>query len=290
MAKTVDDGFRKFHGTLTPSRRESEAVKKHRASIAACLESNFEMNRFFPTGSFGNGTSIQGYSDVDYFACIPTENLKPNSFTTLQEVQKVLNNRFKGTDISIRTPAVKVCFGTDASESTEIVPAKFIKIDKDGNHIYKIPDSDGGWMRSSPDAHNNYVYEVDKRLDSKVKPLVRLLKAWKYYCDVPIRSFYLEMRVAKYAYRQEFIDYSWDLTNIFKSLWDKQLAALQDPKNIAGSISPCASEAQKPDVLTKLKTAMGQAEKARAAESAGNISDAFYWWNLLFAGEFPSYG
>ena len=290
MAKTVDDGFRKFHGTLTPSRGESQAVKKHRASIETCLIKRFEMTRFFPTGSFGNGTSIQGYSDVDYFACIPTENLKPNSVTTLQEVRKALIDHFQNSDISIRTPAVRVRFGTDASESTEIVPAKFIKIDKDSNHIYEIPDRNGGWMRSSPDAHNDYVYEVDKRLEGKVKPLVRLLKAWKYYCDVPIRSFYLEMRVAKYAYRQEFIVYSWDLTNILKSLWDKQLAALQDPKNIAGSISPCASEAQKSDVLTKLKTAMGQAEKARAAESAGNISDAFYWWDLLFAGEFPSYG
>lgn len=287
MAKTVDEGFREFHGTLTPTRGESQAAKSHRASIAACLKSNFEMNRFFRTGSFGNGTSIRGYSDVDYFACIPAENLKQNSFTTLQEIRKALIDRFHSTDISISTPAVKVCFGTDASESTEIVPADFVKRDKDGNHIYEIPDSDGGWMRSSPDAHNNYVDEVDSELGGKVKSLVRLLKAWKYYRGVPIRSFYLEMRVAKYASRQDFIDYSWDLRNIFKSLWDNQLAALKDPKGISGHISPCSSEAQRSDALSKLKTALGRAEKARQAEKAGKISDAFYWWNLLFAGEFP---
>lgn len=289
MAKTVDEGFRKFHGTLTPSFGESEAAKSHRASIETCLIKHFEMNRFFRTGSFGNGTSIRGYSDVDYFACIPTENLKQNSFSTLQEVRKALIDRFQNTDISIRTPAVRVCFGNDASESTEIVPADFIQRDENGNHIYEIPDSDGGWMRSSPDAHNNYVYDVDKKLECKVKPLVRLLKAWKYYQGVPIRSFYLEMRVAKYASRQDFIDYSWDLRNIFKSLWDNQLAALKDPKGIAGSISPCSSEAQRFDALSKLKTALGRAEKARQAEKAGKISDAFYWWNLLFAGKFPSY-
>lgn len=248
------------------------------------------MNRFFRTGSFGNGTSIRGYSDVDYFACIPAENLKQNSFTTLQEVRKALIDRFHSTDISISTPAVKVCFGTDASEWTEIVPADFVKQDKDGNHIYEIPDCDGGWIRSSPDAHNNYVDEVDRELGGKVKSLVRLLKAWKYYRGVPIRSFYLEMRVAKYASRQDFIDYSSDLRNIFKSLWDNQLAMLKDPKGITGSISPCTSEAQKFDALSKLKTALGRAEKARKAEKADNMSDAFYWWNLLFAGEFPSYG
>lgn len=289
MAKTVDEGFREFHGTLTPTRGESQAAKSHRASIEACLKRNFEMNRFFRTGSFGNGTSIRGYSDVDYFACIPTKNLKENSITTLQEVRKVLIDRFQDTVISIRTPAVRVRFGTDASESTEIVPADFIKIDIDGNQIYEIPDSDGGWMLSSPDAHNNYVDEVDKKLDGKVKPLVRLLKAWKYYRGVPIGSFYLEMRVAKYASQENFIDYSWDVRNILKWLCDSQLAALQDPKGISAYILPCSSEAQKSDALSKLETAFKRADNAREAEKAGKISDAFDWWDLVFAKHFPSY-
>ena len=289
MAKTVDEGFREFHGTLTPTRGESQAAKSHRASIETCLKNSFEITRFFRTGSFGNGTSIRGYSDVDYFACIPTKNLKQNSVTTLQEVREVLIDRFQDTDISIRTPAVKVRFGTDASESTEVVPADFIQRDKDGNHIYKIADGDGGWKRSSPDAHNNYVDEVDRKLGDKVKPLVRLLKTWKYYRDVPIQSFYLEMRVAKYASQEEFIAFSWDVRNILKLLWDNQLAALQDPKGISGYISPCSSEAQKSDALSKLKTAFTRSEKAWEAEKAGKINDAFYWWDLVFARRFPSY-
>lgn len=289
MTKTIDEGFREFHGTLTPTRGESQAAKSHRDSIEACLKSNFEMNRFFRTGSFGNGTSIRGYSDVDYFACIPAKNLKENSVTTLQEVRKVLIERFQDTIISIRTPAVKVRFGTDASESTEIVPADFIKRDKDGNHIYDIPDSNGGWMRSSPDAHNNYVDEVDKKLGGKVKALVRLLKAWKYYRCAPICSFYLEMRVAKYASQEDFIDYSWDVRNILKWLCNSQLAALKDPKGISGYISPCSSEAQKSDALSKLETAFKRADNAREAEKAGKISDAFDWWDLVYAKNFPSY-
>ncbi len=289
MVKTVDEGFRVFHGTLTPTRGESQAAKNHRASIETCLKNNFEITQFFRTGSFGNGTSIRAYSDVDYFACIPTKNLKQNSVTTLQEVRDALIDRFPNTDISVSTPAVRVRFGTDASESTEIVPADFIDRDKDDNNIYEIANGGGGWMRSSPDAHNNYVDEVDKKLGGKVKPLVRLLKAWKYYRGVPIRSFYLEMRVAKYAYRQDYIDYAWDVRNILKLLWDNQLAALTDPKGISGSISPCLSEAQKSDALSKLETAFKRAEKAHEAEKAGKISDAFDWWDLVFAREFPSY-
>ena len=43
MAKTVDEGFREFHGMLTPTQGESQAVKSHRASIEGCLIKHFEM-------------------------------------------------------------------------------------------------------------------------------------------------------------------------------------------------------------------------------------------------------
>ena len=60
---------------LTPSSYESDAAKRHRGSIEQCIKSNFGLRRFWRTGSFGTGTSISGYSDVDYIASIPTKNL-----------------------------------------------------------------------------------------------------------------------------------------------------------------------------------------------------------------------
>lgn len=289
MKKTVDEGFREFHGTLTPTHEESQVAKSHRASIETCLKKSFEITRFARTGSFGNGTSIRGYSDVDYFACIPTKNLQQNSFTTLQEVQKALIDRFQDASIFIRPPAVRVRFGTDVSESIEIVPADLIQQDKSGTLIYEIADGAGGWLRSSPDVHHNYVDEVDRKLGGKVKSLVRLLKAWKYYHGAPIRSFYLEIHVAQYASQKKSIIYSRDVRNILKLLRDTRLAALQDPKGISGYILPCSSEAQKSDALSKLTIAFMRAEKAREAEKAGKISDAFDWWNLMFARKFPLY-
>lgn len=289
MAKTVEEGFRTFLGWLTPTKGDTQAAKNHRASIEACLKSNFEIIRFFRTGSFGNGTSIYEHSDVDYFANIPTKNLKQNSATTLREVRDSLTTRFPSTNIHVSTPAVVVPFGTDASESTEVVPADYIKTDKDGNLIYEIADGDGGWMRSSPDAHKNYVDEIDSKLGNKVKPLIRFLKAWKYYRNVPISSFYLEMRVAKYASGENFISYSIDVRNILKLLLDNQLAALQDPKGISGYILPCSSDTKKSDALSKLETAFTRAEKAREAESDEKYGEAFDWWDLVYAMKFPSY-
>src|SRR5689334_6790916 len=101
MPRTIDEGFRDFLIRLTPTPTESEAAKYHRASIEQCLENNFGLRRFFRSGSFGNGTSISGYSDVDYFASIPSERLKRNSSITLSEIRAALDTRFPRTGVHV---------------------------------------------------------------------------------------------------------------------------------------------------------------------------------------------
>jgi hypothetical protein len=64
---------------------------------------------------------------------------------------------------------------------------------------------------------------------------------------------------------------------------------MQDPKGISGYVTACATEAKKTDALSKLATAKNRAEKAREAESAGKTSEAFDWWDKVFAGNFPNY-
>ena len=134
MSQTVAKGFRELYGRLTPTREESQAAKSHRNSIHECLEKHFGPVRLFRTGSFGNGTSIRGRSDIDYFACISAEKLKSNSSKTLQDVQKVLSTRFPNT--KIREPAVVIDFGDEASRPAEIVPAKLIKQSAEGNFMF----------------------------------------------------------------------------------------------------------------------------------------------------------
>ena len=288
MPRTLDQGFRDFLGKLTPSDHETEAAKTHRASIEQCIKSNFGLLGFWRTGSFGNGTSISGYSDVDYMASIPSTSLNENSSTSLAKIRAALDTRFPRTGVRTSCPAVVVPFGTDAKETTEVTPSGSLG-DANGIPIYRIPDCGGGWTKASPDAHNAYVRVLDQRLSRKLKPLIRFVKAWKYFQNVPIASFYLELRVAKYASDENTIDYSIDLRSVFALLNDRALAQIQDPMGVSGLISPCRSEADLLSAKSKVSTALARATKARAAESSDNIKDAFEWWDLLFAGQFPSY-
>jgi len=127
MLTTLTAGFDKFLTRLTPTGGETEAAKNHRASIEACLTSKLGMLRFFRTGSFGNGTSISGYSDVDYFASLPSEHISSYSELTLIKLKSVLDTRFPQTGVHIDSPAVVVPFGSIRSETTEIVPSTFFQ-------------------------------------------------------------------------------------------------------------------------------------------------------------------
>jgi hypothetical protein len=251
--------------------------------------SNFDTRRFFRTGSFGNGTSIAGYSDVDYFASIPGEHLTANSNSTLQKVKAALAERFPRTVVGVRCPGVIVPFGNKVSETTEVVPAGYLGKTKSDYKLYRIADGGGGWQRSSPDSHNAYVRQVNKGLGNKAKPLIRFVKAWKFLRAVPISSFYLELRIAKYLEGESSIQYDWDVSRILNWLDHHGLPAVQDPVGISGLVYPCNTEAHLEDAKSKLATAATRARKARVAETAGKTKWSFGWWDLLYAGKFPSY-
>lgn len=288
MPRNIEDGFRDFLAKLMASAAESAAAKSHRASIEACLKSNFGLKRFTRIGSFGNGTSISGYSDVDYLASLPADQLTQNSTYSLNKVRNALDARFPNTGIRVNCPAVAAPFGGTAAGSTEIVPADYAG-DNNGFKIYDIPDCSSGWMRASPDAHNAYVQSVDNKFGGRVKPLIRFIKAWKCFRSVPISSFYLELRVAKYAADEKAIIYEYDVRNVLKLLWDGQLARMQDPMGVSGYISPCKSDSLRTDALSKLSNALTRADKAREASAAEDIQEAFAWWRLLYNNQFPTY-
>ena len=285
---TIEQGFLTFHSRLIPSGYSTGKAASHKTSITRRLEDYFDLKQLFYSGSANNGTSIANYSDIDFFASIPTNKLKKNSSITLREIKECMQERFQFTNIYVDTPAVVLDFGNADWDTAEIIPADYVK-EKEGKNVYEIPNGLGGWTKSSPSLHNSYVTSENDRLSKKLKPLIRFLKAWKYYCNVPISSFYLELRATKLMESEDTIAYDIDLKNIFKNLYENNLAALQDPKGVSGYIYPCTTDAKKEDALSKLKTAYTRAQKARDAEYVHKTRDSFYWWNKLFDGNFPSY-
>lgn len=291
MAKTLDQGFETFLSWLVPLSTEHDKAKSHKESVKSSLEKSFECYNFFETGSFGNSTGVRHYSDTDYFAVMPAAKVYNDSSYTLRKVKEALQSTFwKTAGIIVATPAVKIPFGNYASETLEITPCTFnglFNTPVGSKGSYDIPNFEGGWMKSSPQAHNAYVNREDERLGFKLKPLIRLLKAWKFYNNVPVSSFYLELRTTKYAEGESSIVYDIDVKRVMKVIYDNDLASIQDPMGISGYVKACSTDAKKEDALSKVKTGYTRADKA-VEKRETNIDDCFYWWNLFYDNKFPS--
>ncbi len=174
----------------TPSNTYFDAARSHRSAIETRLDYDFGLKEMFETGSLRHGTGVRFFSDADYIGCLKGE--KPVTGTSaLAKVRTSLADRFKSTEVKVRTPAV-VCEFADANETVEVVPAYA------AGSGYWIPDPvTGAWMKTHPKDHNAYVNGVNKKHSGGAKKLARLAKVWKYKRLVPVSSCYLEMRAAK---------------------------------------------------------------------------------------------
>lgn len=289
MALTVSQAFDVLLERLVPLTSDREAKAKHRASVEASLKgaTSFNVLRFRETGSFTHGTGIRGHCDVDLLASIG--GVRPvSSDTALGWVKSTLSSTFWNTTVVIRRPTVVVLFN-GGTETWEILPA-FRTSPLSETPVYDIPGAASGWLSSAPTAHLDYVNEVNQQagIAGAAKKLARLAKAWKYYNNVPISSFYLEMRAAQYMAKETWFNPAIDLCRYLEWLHSTELADMNDPKGKGGRFSACSSTATRATALSKLSTAATRARKALNAQEAGSQSNAFEWWNLLFNERFPS--
>jgi hypothetical protein len=203
MARSVNEGFEEFLKRLTPTQAQRDAGASHRASVKGALEANLTVRNFFETGSFSHGTGVRGHSDIDVLVSLG--DAKPDSsYTALNWVKDVLSTRFPRTPVMIRRPAVVVQFG-GGYETWEVIPGFLTGRGGKDQFVYDIPGPSAGsaYIDSAPKEHLSYVDACnEKPHKGDAKDLARLIKAWKYYCDIPISSFYVEMRGAQHVRRQ----------------------------------------------------------------------------------------
>jgi hypothetical protein len=65
------------------------------------------------------------------------------------------------------------------------------------NGGFLMPDGRGGWQLTNPPYHDKLMSDSNVRLGSRLKPLVRFMKAWNYVNGHHLRSFHREMIVER---------------------------------------------------------------------------------------------
>jgi hypothetical protein len=243
----------------------------------------------FKIGSYERGTVIRWRRDVDIMVAIRYANYKarydedPDGM--LRWLRDRLNKEYGSTTVTRSGVAIRMLLGEGMQ--VDLVPT----FSRTGGG-YFMPSGRGGWQATNPPYHAKKMTDTNVALDSKLKPLVRVMKAWNEANNHHLESFHLEMMVWKMwndaaslpALPQAVADTLRKLVT-----WIRY--SMRDPWSGAGKALDTYLSADKRALVGRLAEADHKhAEEALAYAAAGNNKEAYERWGVVFNGKFPAYG
>lgn len=223
---------------LTRSQRDDAMTKVN--SVGRCLHAKYYHGVYDPAnvvvvGSYGKNTAVRPPSDIDMLYLLPvSEYYRINQVfgngqsQLLQEVKRALADSFPRTDLSADGQVVKAPF---ASFAVEVVPA--FPCDN-GTYLTCYTADKGSWRVSNPLAEYRAIIDLDVIYESKATHLIKMLKAWKRTCNVPLKSIVLEIAACSFVRQwphnqQSIFWYEWMVRDFFAFLLQHKNGTAQIP-------------------------------------------------------------
>jgi hypothetical protein len=152
---------------------------------------------------------------------------------------------------------------------------------------YYLPNGRGGWMTTDPDFHKRWINEQNAKLSHHLKPFARLIKRWNRVHSERLSSFHIEVMIAN-AFGTMGSDYRNAAAKFFD--WGAGRLHANDPAGHSGDLAIKLTFNQQRSILQSFDSSKERAERAIAAEKAGNHAEAIRLWKIIFGDEFPGYG
>jgi hypothetical protein len=276
---------------IQPRPSELTAATTHQLVVRTRLLSSFDISRYIPIGSHARRTAIRTHSDLDALVVVRRNEAKwgdsiVSSETLLRRVMVDLKGRFPYSDIRGDRQAAVIHFAA-GQESLDVVPALWARF-SGGRPVYNIADGDGGWLETSPEAHQKFFTAADLRSAGKLRGLAQLLRWWKYArsSPLPLSSFHADMLLAESGVCQGAKSYGNCLYSAFRLLSSRECRPLRDPVGIAGFIPAARTKVQLAALIGAVDHALSHAQAALAAESVSDHPEANRQWDIVFNGTF----
>lgn len=294
MESIIENCFQLLLDQLEPQDSDYILYESHLNSITKRLQANFITNKIELIGSFRRGTAICDSSDIDLLLVLSRSEVKwgevwKYSTTILSKLREQLRDRYWNTYVGIDKQAVTTHFA-DGKHPVDVVPAVYGENGGLWNYpIYFIPDGDGDWMPTSPQAHNKFINDADISSGGKLKQTAKLIKFWRECRTpaIPLNMFYMEMVLAYEEICQLDMSLGLCLNNALAHLANSACASLEDPLEVSRDIEAANSGAKIEIVNQSAHIFAKKAYTALFAEDEGDFEEAFRLWNLVFNGLFP---
>lgn len=190
-----------------------DAVTKHtgvRKTLHVYYYSQaYDGNTSLLVGSYGKDTAVRPPADIDILFKMPWELFDRYNAPTwngqsqlLQDVKNVLMKAYPSTKMRGDGQVVVVPF---ASFPVEVVPAFALT-----SGSYYVPDTHNGgaWTSSNPAAEMKNLTDSNTRSKGNTVRLIRMMKVWKWACNVPIKSFAIELMAVSFVAQWSYFDKS----------------------------------------------------------------------------------
>lgn len=205
--------FRQFGSNLMLTEDQRADGRTKHSGVRSCLNqwyygvSSGASNSLL-VGSWGKSTEIRPPRDIDVLFVLPDSVYKRfeerpwgtnKQSELLQEVKRVLSASYPRTRMRGDGQVVVVSFD---SYAVEVVPAFEERDLLFGNTTgrYRICNTaDGGsYTATDPKAEIAHVRKSDEKTNGNTRALIRIAKKWQEHCNVPLKSFCLELLAVEF--------------------------------------------------------------------------------------------
>lgn len=286
---TVAAHFGELLKRIEPTQRDRIIYGTHEKTVRQRLETVFSTNRVIRVGSYSRGTSIRHTSDVDLMLVLRREEVRwggqlKSSTTVLNNLRAQLSDRYFQTDVRRDRQAVVVQFRNN-QYPVDVVPAAYHRHGGSTTYpIFIIPDGEGGWLETSPLAHNKFIKDADEASSRKLKRTAKLIKYWRYCREphIPLNSFHVELLLASENICAGAKSYAQCFNHALEALAIRECLPLEDPVGISGLIEAANTESMRGKVQTAVLSSAQRSYNAVQAERDGNVREALRLWEIVF--------
>jgi hypothetical protein len=289
MATSVAAGFTELLNRLALTDRQRSTAKSHIENIISFFTSNFVLASagVFYTGSYRRGTMVRPTRDVDILAALSVKEYDgtygDDSSKFLYMVRNALNDRYGATTVSSKRVAVKLDFSDVVADVVPCFPRQ--------GGGFLMPNGTGGWRGTNPPVHTRLMREADEAQTGRLKPVVKLLKAWNIQNGYHLSSIHVELMVER-MWRGSGIGsvLSSAVAKTLKTVPSWLSSSFPDPWPDGQPIDSDLSSAERALAIRLLKEDAGRAANAEEDRLAGRIKQAFERWDVVYRDSFPAYG
>lgn len=157
-----------------------------------------EIKEQFVFGSYSRRTILprkyDERSDVDYMVVFSQKDAVPQTY--LDRLRRFAEDRYSRTEICQSNPTIILSLN---HIRFELVPA----ISHWWSSKYKIPAKASdykSWIATNPDEFKETLLVRNEEEESRLKPLIRLMKSWNSHHNYPFESYELEQLVVAHDY------------------------------------------------------------------------------------------